>query len=397
MNILIIGTTDILGGAAKISWDIKTALEKQGHEVSMFVADKRSDDPKVKIIPRQKWRKVLGFLLATDDLLSSDWILNTKEFKEADIVHCHNLHGRFFNLSTLQKMSLIKPVIWTLHDEWALTPHCVHSFGSTTLRNGLYVSPDISIPPRLLWNNTSYLSWRKSSIYKRSKLHIVVPSLWLKNRLEKTILNEQDVRLIPNSIDTSSFKHVEKTEARKKLDLPQDKKIILFLADDAKKNIWKGWEYCEKIIEKYKDRNDVLFLNVGNQTDHPSTSHVIYRGKISGSENLSLYYSAADILLFTSVAENFPLVILEAMSTGLPIVSFDVGGVKEALTHEENGYIAGYKHVEELERGLEWAFGLSTEEKNRISEASIRKARECYDISHMTDEYMKLYQELLSK
>jgi len=127
MNILIIGTTDILGGAAKVSWDIKSALQKGGHKVSMFVADKRSKDRDVKVIPRVFWRKLLDFILAIEYFVYTDWILNTDEFKSADIVHCHNLHGRFFNLRTIQKMSLMKPVVWTLHDEWAITPHCAYT------------------------------------------------------------------------------------------------------------------------------------------------------------------------------------------------------------------------------------------------------------------------------
>ena len=222
MNILFIGTTDILGGAARISWDLKNALESRGDTVSMFVADKRSSDKKVMVIPRQSWRKYLGFLLATDDLLSSDWIMNTKEYKGADIIHCHNLHGRYFNLSTLQKMSVEKPIIWTLHDEWAITPHCVCTLEGKSMKNGLYVCPSKKTPPRILWDNTKYLSWRKNSLYKKSKLHIVTPSQWLKKRVDNTILKSQDVKLISNGVDVDIFKMSDKHIARQKLNLPFD-------------------------------------------------------------------------------------------------------------------------------------------------------------------------------
>lgn len=397
MNILFIGTTDILGGAARVSWDIRSALKEQGHTTSVFVADKRSSDLFVKIIPRQMWRKYLGFLFATDDLLSSDWILKTSEYKNADIVHCHNLHGRYFNLSTLQKMSTEKPVIWTLHDEWAITPHCVCTFEGVKMKNGLFVCPDKNTPPRILWDNTRYLSWRKNSIYKKSKLHIVTPSRWLKERVKKTILGLQDFRLIHNGIDTNIFKRSDKNIARQKLGLPLDKKIVLFLADDAKNNIWKGWKYTEEVIKRYKDDRDLLFISVGNHTLYPDEGNVRYISHIDKKEEIALYYSAADILLFTSIAENFPLVILEAMGCGLPIVSFDVGGVKEAVTHKENGYIATYRDTKSLIEGMDYILNLSNDEIKNISESSIKKIQNNFTKDLMVGGYIKLYEELIEK
>lgn len=394
MKILIIGTTDIRGGAAKVSWDIKEVLELRGDDVSMFVADKRSSDTKVKVIPRQMWRKFLGFLLATDDLLFSDWILKTPEYKNADIIHCHNLHGRYFNLSTLQKMSVEKPVIWTLHDEWAITPHGAYTLEGKEMNDGLFVCPSKDTPPRILWANTKYLSWRKNSIYKKSKLHIVTPSRWLKERVKKTILGSQDIRLIPNGVDTDIFKMSDKVIARQKLNLPIDKKIVLFLANDAKNNTWKGWKYTEEVINKYKNDSNILFISVGNYVAHPDENNVKYFPHLDNKEDIALYYSASDILLFTSIAENFPLVILEAMSCGLPIVSFDVGGVKEVVTHKENGYISAYKNTQSLIEGMEYVLSLGSDEIKKISEYSSVKIKDSFSKTAMVNTYLNLYDEL---
>ena len=397
MKVLIIGTTDILGGAAKVSWELKNALENEGHEVSMFVADKRSDDENVHIIPRSNWRKYAGLLLATEGLISTDWILETKEFKEADIVHCHNLHGRYFNLETLQKMSLLKPIVWTLHDEWAVTPHCAYTLEGTNMENGLYVCPSIDTQPRILWDNSKRLADSKVSIYKKSKLHVVTPSKWLYDRAANTILKDQDLQLIPNGIDSSSFKQTDKSIAREKLNLPPDKKIILFLATAGKANTWKGWKYNEKMINTFKDEDDVLFLNVGNLSTEKPENNVEYRMHVKSSDELALYYSAADVLLFTSIAENFPLVILEAMSCGLPIVAFDVGGVKEVVTHLKNGYIAPYQDTSALKEGLDWSLSLPNEEKVTLAKHSSQKIAESYDISNMIQSYFDLYKKLTAK
>ncbi len=396
MNVLIIGTTDILGGAAKVSWEIKKALEQEGHEVNLFVADKRSSENNVHIIPRSKWRKVIGFLLASEDFISTDWLLQTPEFKKADIIHCHNIHGRFFNLNTLAKMAEVKPVVWTLHDEWAITPHCAYTLEGTAMKNGLYVCPSIDTNPRLLWDNTNTLAKARIALYGKLKLHLVTPSFWLKERVEKTILKNQDVRNLPNGIDTKTFVQTNKNIARTKLNLPQDKKIVLFLATAGKANTWKGWTYTEEVIHQYQNRPDVLFLNVGNFTPEHPEPNVEYRLHVKDPAELALYYSAADVLLFTSIAENFPLVILEAMSCGLPVVAFDVGGVKEVMTDGENGYLCRYRNTDDLVTGLNKILDLNETALRDISHASANKIKSRYDTNHMTANYLALYKEILN-
>lgn len=394
MNLLIISTTDILGGAAKVAWKIKKSCEARGDTVTMFVADKRSEDINVHIIPRPYWRKVLGFLFATEDLLASNWILGTPEYKKADIIHCHNIHGRYFNLRTLKKMTRLKPVIWTLHDEWAITPHCAYTLEGTTLKNGLYVCPSINTPPRLLWDNSVALSKARTSLYQEIKIQVVTPSLWLKNRVEKTVLAKQTIHHIPNGIDTKIFVQSDRNEARQKLNLPLDKKIVLFLATAGKANTWKGWVYTEGVIQHFAKQDDILFLNVGNlQTELPEP-HIEYRDHVHDPAELALYYSASDVLLFTSIAENFPLVILEAMSCGLPIVAFDVGGVAEVIEHKKNGYVGRYLNVPDLIEGLTWVFGRTSTEISTLSQQSSAKIAAQYDTRHMVEAYRILYQTL---
>ncbi|MEZ4195094.1 MAG: glycosyltransferase [Candidatus Paceibacterota bacterium] len=395
MNVLFIGTTDILGGAAVISWEIKKALEKSGHSVSFFVADKRSQDPAVTVIPKTRWRKVLDYILNTESFVNTDWIIETEQFKKADLVHCHNLHGRFFNLRTLEKMSKLKPVVWTLHDEWAITPHCACTLQGEDMKYGLYTCPSKEIQPKILWPYTKHLAEIKNSIYRQSKLHIVTPSHWLSERVKKTILGKQPTYLIPNGIDINKFTKTPKALARETLNLPPDKKIILFLAVGGKDNPWKGWTYAEELIKNDIDKKDRLYLNVGNLDSLSyQAGNCLFRPK-STPEETALYFSAADALLFTSVAENFPLVILEAMSCGLPIVSFDVGGVKEVLVHKENGYIAKYKDPHDLQIGLDYIMSLTPAEIEHLAKASAVKIRTSYNLSLMTTRYIDLYQTII--
>ncbi len=397
MNILKIGTIDKSGGAALISWKIKLMLEELGNKVSMFVASKYSNDPSVFIIKRTVHR-YFCFLFSNDiDFFKTDWIMKTEQFKNADIVHCHNLHGWFFNLNTLRKISERKPLIWTLHDMWAITPHCAHSFEGE-LKHGFYQCPKMSLYPRILWHNEKYLMWRKRFIYQNTKMDIVVPSLWLKNKVEKSILKDKKIHLIYNGIDIEIFKQYDKLRSRRELNVPLDKKIILFVSDgkniQSKGNMWK---YIEVLLKKYRNRKDIHFISIGNEDylKNPEDSNVVYISKIKKPEILAKYYSSADIFLYPSLADSFGLVVAEAMACGIPILTFNTGGIPEIVEHKKNGYIANYKDCNDLISGFEYLLHLSKNEKDEMISKSIEKIKSNFTDKIMIKNYMKLYKSIL--
>lgn len=397
MNILQISTYDTKGGAAKVAWTLKQELESRGHATSMFVAQKLSTSPDVYQIPNNYFSRFLSVAFASDlNFFQSDTILKTEQYRKADIVHCHNLHGYYFNLVTLQKMAQEKPVIWTLHDMWAITPHCAHAFDGQ-FKNGFYQCPSRDIYPSILWPNEKYLQWKKRSIFQNMSIQLVVPSQWLLQKVRRSILGNQHTSLINNGVNTSVFHKYNTLEIRKKLNLPLDKKIILFIADGWRKTAWKGYDHLYNVMKSYEGNNKVIFLVIGGEKFRTQ-----YAGKnfyalpyLTNQSLLAQYYSCADIFLMTSLAENFPLTILEAMGCGVPIVSFDVGGVKEAVIHKKNGYIAKYRDINDLIRGINYIFELNKKELETMSLNSIKRVKKNFTLEIMTDNYLRLYRSLI--
>ena len=401
MNILQINTADTKGGAGKVAYEIKNELSKKGHSSTLLVSQKYAKNDKNVVLMRpennlrRRILKKFSYYLANDlDLFPSGHILKIPEFKNADIIHCHNLHTNYFNLGTLEKMSALKPVVWTFHDMWPITAHCAHSFDGKLKENGFFTCPSLAIYPPIAWHNEKYLEKRKGGIYKKSKFHIITPSKWLADKVKQSILQDSPISVIYNGIDSSIFRPYNKQECRQSLGLPQNKQIILIIAKRGQSNPWKGGNYAQEAIKTFIDDSRAFFVDLGGDTSEDS-DRVKTVSYVNDRTILAKYYSAADILLYPSIADNCPLVVLEAMACGLPIVSFNTGGIPELVEHKINGYIAEYKNANDLKNGIEYLLNLPSQEIEKMRQYSINKIATNLTIEKMADQYLELYQKLL--
>src|SRR3989344_2279367 len=319
MNIIQINTIDKKGGAAMVAYSLQQELGKRGHTISMFVGRKYSEESNIKLLNDMrsisgKVRRKLAYWLANDiDVFSSDHILKTPEFKNADIVHCHNLHSNYFNLGTLEKMS-------------------------------------------------------------------------------QSVLKNRPISIIYNGINTNAFSPLPKEQCRKELNLPLNKKIILSVIKKQDDH-WKGWAFVVETAEQFKNNKDIVFINIGRITSNKN--NLLGLQPISEEGVLKKYYSATDILLYPSIADNCPLVVLEAMACGLPIVSFNTGGIQELIEHKANGYIAKHKDTDDLKNGIEYLLNLPNQELEQMRRCSIEKIKNGFTTEKTTNEYIELYNHIL--
>ena len=221
---------------------------------------------------------------------------------------------------------------------------------------------------------------------------IVTPSLWLKKCVEESFLKNKDIRLIYNGIDLENFKKTNKSEARKELGLHEDKKIVLFSANGGVKNPFKGGEFVFHAFEKLKNRSDILFLNIGGNSGQKSENWQDL-GFVKDPKTMAKLYSASDIYLFPTLAETFGMTVVEAMSCGLPVVTFETGGVPEIVENGKSGLIVEYKNGEKLVEALEKL--LDNDELREKMAENATNASKKFSSEMMALEYLRLYEELL--
>jgi protein O-GlcNAc transferase len=411
MNILQINTMDSKGGAAKIVGALDSHLREKGHASNLFVKLKFSDKPNVFTTnwPNPVFRiaqKITGKdigsivhnkirpLLANDvDFFKTDNILKTEAFKNADVVHCHNLHGNYFKLDTLRKMAEQKPVIWTLHDTWAITPHCARLYNETRTNDGFFACDDLTEYPALSWDNRESLKRQKMRVYNQlQNIHIVTPSHWLKEKVGRSVLGEKKTSVIWNGIDTTVFKKREKEKIRRELKLPLSKKIILFMA--ARLDKGKGSDHIKEVCQRYEKDRSIIFISIGAHSGTWNPPNVTFVDYISDEETVARYFSAADIFLYPSLAESFGLVAAEALATGTPVVTFNSGGLPEIVIHKENGYVARWNDTGDLINGIHFVLGLSPQELRKMARESRSRAETNFDTNVMVNQYVDLYAKI---
>jgi glycosyltransferase involved in cell wall biosynthesis len=255
-----------------------------------------------------------------------------------DLIHCHNLHGDYFDLRELGQLSHALPVVLTLHDEWTFTGHCAYTMGIELWRTGCHSCPDRGVFPSI-GRNASHLNWEaKQRIYSASRLYVTSPSEWLMNRARESILagGAAGWRTIPTGVDRSVFHPGAKEDARAKLGLPQSPLILLFAAHRARRSAFKDYATVLRAAQIVADRlpgQELLVLALGEAgpTERFGSAEVRFISFEVDVDRVATYYRAADLYMHAARADNLPTVILEALASGLPVVATAVGGIPEEV------------------------------------------------------------------
>jgi glycosyltransferase involved in cell wall biosynthesis len=403
-NILHINTAAGKGGASKIAHELlNKSLNQKGINSKILVNESFLNDDSIDILEHtnpnlhrllHKYQRKNGLV----DFFNVDSfnIKNLEIFKNADILHLHNLHGNYFSLFNLPEMTALKSTIWTLHDEYALTGHCAFALDCEKWQTGCGNCPNLSAYPKLKKDTTKYLFDTKQKIYENSNFTVVCYSNWLKDKLSKSILKDKDIRLIYNGINEKTFVNTDKNEARIKLNLPLNKKILLFSANGGIRNPQKGGEYILKTYEHFKCYEDIIFVCIGGKNKEINAPNWIDIPYINDETTMALYYSAADLFIYPSLAETFGLVLAEAMSCELPIVTFKNSAIQEVVAHNETGYLAENENIDDFINGINY-FIDNEPIRKQFSKQARERVLEKFTLDRMIEEYIILYREIYEK
>jgi len=394
MKVLMINTEKDRGGAARMASTLVGAFNQQDSEVQAVLAHCGDNEVNESFKGFKKSYAFYLNILQTRlfgshhiyDFSFADKIIELS--KEADVIHIHNLHGYYLDYVKLIKAISNKPIVWTWHDMWGATGRCGFAMDCEGWKSGCNTCEYLNYYPKVWVDNAASEYRIKSELFSNNeKLYIVSPSDWLRDIAIERGFNAERAVTIPNPVDLSRYKPIDKVSARKHFNLP-DEPLLLFVAHD-----------CSDERKRYKDFEKVAVMSgikgvvvgVPPENLHPE---LIYLGKLSSSDELANAYSAADAFVITSQSDNYPNTVIESMACGTPVFGYAIGGIPSQMPLLWNGLV-DYLDIESLAEHLKIYIATSSEFQLEARETVRSHASYNWDPVTVAEKYIKLYSSIL--
>ncbi|MBP5713337.1 MAG: glycosyltransferase family 4 protein [Prevotella sp.] len=410
MRVLIVNTSERTGGAAVAANRLMKALNNHGVKAKMLVRDKESDSLTVVGLPKSPllhwhflWERLVIFvrsrfsrrhLFEIDLANTGSDITGLPEFKEADVIHLHWINQGMLSLTGIQKiLKSGKPVVWTMHDIWPATAICHLTLGcrsfTSACKSCRLLPGDCKLAQRV---------WRKKQrLLEDGNIYFVACSHWLEQEAKSSaLLKGHKMTSIPNPIDTHIYNRCNKQEARQRLGLPVDKKLILFVSQRVT-NRNKGMTYLIEACRLLEETPQLGVVILGGHAEEVADQlpfETFPLGYVSDEHRIVDIYNAADVFVLPSLSENLPNTIMEAMACGVPCIGFRVGGIPEEIDHKQNGYVADYRSAEDLARGIRWI--LTEADYESLSQHAVQKVVQNYSQQSVALKYLDIYQQAMA-
>ena len=318
-------------------------------------------------------------------------MLEEFDILKPDIVHLHNIHGHYVNLELLFdycKRNNIK-IVWTLHDCWSFTGKCPHFLMANCdkWKTSCCKCPlSREYPAAYIFDRASHNLNRKQVLFNKYKdiITLVTPSNWLMNCLSESKLKDLQRIEIPNGIDLT---YLPASAECKKMNFDPLKDKIVFFSATYGYSKRKGLEFITKLANEL-DSTHYAFIVAGLDGKHPlsKSPNIILPGLLTKDE-MNYYYSISNAFLNPTLEDNFPTVNLEALSHGLPVITFDSGGSSEMLTGQ-TGIVIERGNYEALKNSI---FNFK---KDMFSLEKCKERAKFYSKEKMCENYYALFQKV---
>jgi 1,2-diacylglycerol 3-alpha-glucosyltransferase len=370
----------LVNGVVTSISSLKEAYERKGHDVYIFAPRVEDYIDQERNVFRYRSVNLTSKVKYPLPIPLSFRVKKVITEFNPDIVHFHHPFLLSFPAIMYGKKLGI-PKILTLHTQYE--------------QYAYYVSP---VPERVTQEAIkmiiSNLAYKTDCITTPSdSMKKIMENYGIKNRIE----------VIPNAIRLISFKEDDeskKTEIKKKYNLKEDDKIILFVGRIAReKSIDKIIEALAIIKRKGISKVKLLIVGRGPAMDELKQliqslgieEEVIFTGAVS-NEEIQHYYKMAYLFTITSTSESFGIVIIEALASGIPVLAVRAPGAVDILTDGLDGLLVD-DDVEKFADALEKIIK-EPELRDKLSRGAL-KTSEKYNIDTISERMLNLYREVI--
>lgn len=402
MKVLQINVLYRRGSTGKIVNDLNQMLKRNGYESYVcYGRGKAPKEPGVYKISSDIEAKLqalfarFGALQYGGAYFATSKLLRLLKKIKPDIVHLHCINGYTVNIYRL--MNFLKkngiPTVLTLHAEFMYTGSCGHSYECEKWKSGCGSCPHLKDATRSLFIDRTAKSWRlMKNAFDNFDVRIVSVSDWLEQRAKQSpILKGKKFQVIYNGVDTETFKPRD-CQGLKSIFNITNEKTLLFVTPSFK-NDAKGGKYIIDLAKRLLGQKVKIFI-LGFDGDYKNLpENIVAIRFINSQEELSEFYSLADLTLLASKRETFSMVVAESLCCGTPVVGFKAGA-PELIALENTCEFVEYGDVQALYdaviRNLDKKCSLSEQQQQEW----IINAHNHYSKESMFYKYETIYNEL---
>lgn len=401
MKIFELNTFCGTGSTGRIALDIAQFASAQGAEAMIgFGAGDISPEAETYALRigspvSRKWHGALRKLLDAEgygSVLATKRLIDFLTVYRPDVIHLHNLHGCYLNHSLLFRYLKRAgvPVLWTLHDCWPFTGHCAYFdyVGCEKWRTRCHHCPQQAAYPACIGLDGSRRNFqhRRKLFNEIPNLTLVTPCRWLKDTVAASFLHEISCRVVYNGVNRDVFKPTP-SDKRQTFSI-QQRYLVLAVASEWEER--KGLRYLLEAAERLGSEYRVAVLGLTEEQRLALPAPVLGLPKTTSVTELAAWYCAADCLANPTMEDNMPMVNLEALACGTPVVVFATGGCPEAVDDSCGAVVPKGDAM-----ALADAIQKIAPQKTALQTACLQRAK-AFDSQRSTAAYWSLYQEVLS-
>lgn len=326
--------------------------------------------------------------------------------QQADVLHLHWINFGFLSLSGLQSLfDLGKPIVWTLHDQWAFTGGCHYSRGCTHFQTHCHQCPYLKKPGEQDLSNQVFEQKRK--LFAGASIHFTPPSRWLATEAQRsTLLHGFPFTVIPYAINQRIFRPIGRAVANAHFALPDEdnghtRSARLLFGSASVTDMRKGFRYFADALTLLHQQHpeltpEILVFGKGrsylfNELPYP----IRHLGLLTSEDDIVAAYNAADALVVPSLEDNLPNTVIESLACGTPVIGFRTGGIPEMIDHESTGFLADTGSAQQLADGL--AFILTHPNPDQLRQNARQSAEVQFSEDVIAQQHIKLYSQLMNE
>jgi glycosyltransferase involved in cell wall biosynthesis len=339
------------GGASRVAENLTVWLRELGHEADLLVTESFGSDAayvkpafgeETPLFRRRMARSIDWFLAPVVPF--DRWMGLEKRLEGYDVVHLHD-HWQTYSPRLITQLAKHRGLFWTFHDCSGFTGGCMYPMGCEKFQHHCGWCPIMGRKRRYSGRDfTRWIRRERARQFKQTSLTVSTPSRWMAEMAKASGMLTAEPEIIPYGVDSQLFGEVSREKARQDLGLPQGRQIVLVSAHViSANNDRKGIRDCLEALKACRDLKPfVLLVGEGNEALRAQWEDFDfkYTGYVTDPEILSQWYASADVFLFGSKSDNFPMAVLESMSCRVATVAYAAGGIAEQVVDGVTGWLA---------------------------------------------------------